>query len=173
MSKKGRGVLLAVGLGTLVAGSLLGAGIVAWWSSRASGQYLQMMRLSFATEQEMRLRQAWQAGDLTSALRHAACKVEVDKKSRAFDPEWSVWHFWYPLLGVVANERTPWNPAHGTNVEAIAHAQLAVVLERLGRAEDASREFADAKLIGGGADIAIWRQVGISELDRPPVPAAK
>ena len=97
----------------------------------------------------------------------------MDKRPRAFDPARSQWHLWFPLFGVVANGRAQWNPAHDTKVEAVAHAELAVLLERLGRNEEANREFADAARIGGVGDTARWRQVGISELDRPPVPAAK
>ena len=37
MSKGTAKAFLAVGLGTFVAGGLSGAGVVAWWSSRASG----------------------------------------------------------------------------------------------------------------------------------------
>jgi len=50
----------ALGLAVFALGAIAGGALVAHWSVRASRLHLQMMRLTFAAEQEMLLRHSWQ-----------------------------------------------------------------------------------------------------------------
>lgn len=160
--------LFAVALVIFMVGVVAGAALVAFWSSKASRLYVQMTRFSFASEQELLLRRAWQKGDLQTALTHAACQVVADGPTRAFDPAHSQWHFWFPVFGAGAAERTAWNPARGTNVEALAHAELAAVWERLGRSDAAEREYAEAMRITGVDDALQLRRVALQILNEAP-----
>ena len=158
--------LVLAGLLSFAAGVLAGGALVSAWSRRASRLYVQMTRFSFALEQERALGEAWRRGDMPAALRHAACQVEADKPSRAFDPSESRWTYWYPLYGAVISARPEWGVASGKNIEAIAHAQLAVVWEQLGNAEAARSEYQEAIKITGSNQEDRWRQIARSELDR-------
>lgn len=157
---------LVAGVLVFTVGVLAGASLLAFMSSHASRLFLQMVRMSFASEEETRLAEAWRKGAMSDALAHAACGVAAERGPQAFDPVRSPWGMGFPLMGAFVTERTRYPVQDSSRVEALAHAKLAVVLERLGQAEAAQQEYAAAARLTGQTDASRWKEVALSELGR-------
>lgn len=158
--------------GVFTVGAVLGAAGVCVLAARASSLYVQMVRLSFASEEERRLVEAWSRGDLASAERHAACGIEAEGALVSFDPSRSMWDFSFPLFGLWVNEGTTYPVSDRTRLLALAHSRMAVVLERRGRAEDAALAYAEAARLGGGGSIDEWRSAAAIVLAGAGSPSA-
>lgn len=139
-----------------VAGGVVGAAALSLLSTRASKLYVQTLRLSFASEEERRLADAWRRGDYVSAARHAACGIEAESESASFNPSNSVWDWTYPVVGLWVNERTSYPVDSRDSLRALAHSRMGRVLEKQGKSDEAAKEYAEAARLGGG-DANRWR----------------
>lgn len=144
-----------------VSGGALGAIGASAAAVRSVQSGLLAARGLFAYDQRERLALAWNAGDLNEALAYARCADEVEFSEGAgwFDPRairWSVWHG-SPYQAILAAS----DAARAKTDEGLAQARIAVVLERLGRTEDAQERLAQAVKIGG-RDVAWWRKAGLT-----------
>ncbi len=150
------------------AGMIVGAIIVGLLSVRASRLYIQMVRLSFASEETQRASEALRRGEALDASRHAGCGIDVEGNTSTFDPVNTMWTLSFPLLGAWVTERTKYPVADRTQLVALAHARFGVILERMGRTEEANQEFAEAGRLSGRADITTWRKAGLVTLGQAP-----
>ncbi len=126
--------------GVLAAGMVCGIIIVSLMSVRASRLYVQMIRLSFAAEETQRAREALGRGDLSAASRHAACGIEAEANTSTFDPLNTMWTVSFPLTGAWVTERTRYPVADRSNLAALAHARLGVVLNDRSRSGNSDRD---------------------------------
>ena len=149
-------------VGSIVLAFLAGcvAGSYATWRAAFGAAHggLQAARGVFAHDQEERLALAWNAGDMNEALAHARC---------AYEAEYSEGARWFDVSAL------GWNPFQGTAFqsafteqdrlkrEGLVQAKIAVVLERLGRADEARERLAQAARTGGN-DLAWWRKAGLA-----------
>lgn len=143
---------------SLAVGISIGAVGTSLLAARASRVYVQIVRLSFTAEQESRLKAAWQAKDLRAAERHAACGVELEGESHAFDPAASIWSPGFTVLGFWAHEGTRYPVSDRTGLRALAHARLGRVLEEAGRSDEAVKEYATAGRLGDDENAEKWRK---------------
>jgi hypothetical protein len=158
--------LLLVGALALafVTGAVVGALIVSAAASRAAQVTLGGARGMFVSDQEARLAMAWNAGDMNEALAHARCAYEAKYAEGAgwFDTSaigWSVWGGALTHAIVVTPNAANFEKARPIE-EGEAHAMIAVILERLGRADEANERLARATKVGG-QDPAWWRNLGL------------
>jgi hypothetical protein len=83
-----------------------GAGVAAV-AAEASRAYLRGAQLTFATEQDRQLSNAWRAGDFEEALLHAGCAIEAEQgetAARTFDPARNKWSLSYALTEAIIVE---------------------------------------------------------------------
>jgi hypothetical protein len=152
-------------------GICAGASFMAFLSWRANRVYLQMVRMSFDAEEESELAATWRKGSLSDALAHAACGVVVARGPRAFDPARSLWDLDFPIMGVFATERMRYTGLEGNSRwEALAHAKLALVWERIGQSEAARREFKEAARLDGKAGASeCCKETALHLLEQAPL----
>jgi len=161
LSRKGLAIAAAFFVGLVAGGSA-----VAVMSARASRLHVQMTRLRLASELADRTGLAWKRGDLPSAAIHASCAVDVEGDTAAFNPLDTFWDFSFPVMGLWTTEKTKYPVEDRGPLVALAHARLGVVLERMGRTDDALREFAAAAAVSKARDPGQWRMAGTSTLDK-------
>lgn len=150
-------------------GFAAGGAVVAAIAAKASRAYLRGAQLAFKDEQDRRLSDAWRAGRVEDALCHAGCALETEHgeaAEKAFDAARNEWSLGYAFLEVMIVEpNRPTAERVRPISEARARAKLAVVWERLGNAEAANRELANAARISGNTDVAKWRRFGEQNVD--------
>ena len=151
----GRRATLAAVL--FAAGLASGAGVMAVLSARASRLYLQMVRMSVASEQEARMAAAWRRGDVAGTLVHAGCGLEAEKGGRAFEGIHSSWGLGFPIMGAFVTARTKYPVDDSTRLQALAHAKLGIAWEGLGLRDQADQEYAAAGRLTGLNDPDRWR----------------
>jgi hypothetical protein len=158
--------LVFVGSITLAFVTGTAAGILATSAaaSRAAQVTLYGARDLFVYDQEARLSKAWNAGDMNEALVHARCAYEAKyaEGSGWFETSavgWSVWGGALTNTMVLAPNAENFARARPVQ-EGQAHARIAAVLERLGRADEANDRLARATKVGGH-EPAWWRGLGL------------
>jgi hypothetical protein len=158
--------LLLVGVIALVfvTGAVAGALATAAAAHRAAQVGFRAARGLFVSDQTSRMAIAWNAGDMNEALAHARCAYEAEFAEGAgwFDPKaigWSVWGG--SLLDMmVVTPNAPTAQKVRPTLEGEAQARIAVVLERLGRTDDARTRLAKAVAVGGREE-RWWRELGL------------
>ena len=156
--------LLLVGALAFMAGGVAGVLVTSAAASRAAQVSLGAAQGYFVYDQEQRLALAWNAGDMNEALAHARCAYEAKfaQGARWFDTKalgWSVWGG--ALAQKIIVEPNAANFAGSKPIqEGEAHARMAVVLERLGRADEAKHRLVLATKVGG-REPAWWRDLGL------------
>jgi hypothetical protein len=158
--------LLLIGIIVLafVTGAVAGALVTSAAAHRAAQVGFWTARQLFVDDQESRLAIAWNGGDMNEALAHARCAYEAEFAEGAgwFDPKaigWSIWG--HALLHtIVVTPNAPTEQKVRPTLEGTAHARIAVVLERLGRADEANDRLARATEVGGRRP-AWWRELGL------------
>lgn len=133
-------------------------------ASHAAQIALGGSRMLFVSDQEARLAQAWNAGDMNEALAHARCAYEAEFSEGAgwFDAKaigWSIWGGAFVQKAIVEPNAANFASARPIH-EGEAQAKIAVVLERLGRADEAKDRLALATKVGG-QEPAWWRGLGL------------
>lgn len=154
-------------LAVFLVGVACGALLIAALATRASGLHLQMARMTLSSEQERRAVEGLRTGDLGSALIHASCGVVLEESPDALKPSHSPWTLAFPVVGAFVTERTKYPVDDNTRLKALAHAKLAVVWERIGDHERATRELGAAVSISGDGDAGKWRAAGLAVLEGP------
>jgi len=147
-----------------LAGAACGGLLVASLAERASGLYLQMTRMTLASEQERRASQALRSGALAAAMNHASCGVILEEGPEALKPSRSAWHLTFPAMGAFVTERTTYPVQDNTRLLALAHAKLAVVWERGGDQQRAAQEYETAVRLAGDGDVIKWREAARAAL---------
>lgn len=152
-NKKRFGFIIAFVIGVFVGGAFMG-----FLSMRASNIYLEIVKTNYKQEQEMLGDQFWKNGKLNEAVVHYSNVVQVISGAdmKAFDPNRAKWSFSFPFAAVVLNEIK--NKAdlsgHGKAFdEGVARGKLGMVLESLGRNEEAQREYSSAAKLTGMKEI--------------------
>jgi hypothetical protein len=158
--------LLVIGSVALafVAGGAGGALVTSAAASRSAQVGLEAARNLFVYDQAQRLAVAWNAGEMESALVHARCAFEAEHGEGAgwFDTKALGWGVWGgALLQKLVVEPNAASMARTRPLdEGIAHAKIAVVLERLGRADEARNWLLRASSVGG-REPGWWREAGL------------
>jgi hypothetical protein len=156
--------VVALVVAAFVSGAAAGAFVTSAAASRAVQVALRSARGLFVYDQTQRLAVAWNASDMSEALAHARCAYEAEfaEGARWFTTSatgFSVWDGAFIEVAIV----NP-NAAKAEKVrpmeEGFAHAKIAVVLERLGRAKEAKERLEQA-VKTGGREPAWWREVGL------------
>lgn len=146
-----------------LAGGVVGTLVTSAAASRAAQVTLGGARRWFVYDQTQRLALAWNAGDLNKALMHATCGYEAEFGEGAawFDPKtigWSIWGGAFAQKTIVEPNAASMTRARPTE-EGIALAKIAVVLERLGRGDEAQARLGQAAAAGG--EKVEWRELGL------------
>lgn len=144
-----------------VAGGAVGVVAAALAGYRSMQVGIQDARGLFAYDQTQRVALAWNAGDMNEALVHARCAYEVEFAEGAKWFEESAQDLRL-LAGPVFRLEPHPRPADRdpATEEGLAQARIAVVLERLGRADEAQERLALAAK-AGGRNAAFWETAGL------------
>jgi hypothetical protein len=154
---------LAFALGLAVGGIAVAA-----VAQQASRTYLAGSALTFRSEQDRLLSQAWRRGDAEAAVRHAGCALEVEhgEGAWAFNPSSQQWSLGMALTEVMIRRPNLVLEEKARPLEeGLARAELAVALERLGQQDSARRELANAARLMGNVDLAKVRAAGLESVD--------
>jgi hypothetical protein len=162
--RRRRFFLVGVIILAFVAGGVAGVLVAAAAAHRAAKVALGNAQLMFVSDQEARLALAWKAGDMNEALAHARCAYEAKYADGAgwFDTSaigWSIWGGALTHAIIVTPNATNFEKARPIE-EGEAHAMIAVILERLGRADEANDRLARATKVGG-QEPGWWRNLGL------------
>jgi hypothetical protein len=163
-ARRSRFFLVGVIVFAFVTGGVAGALITSAAAARAAQVTLRGAQGMFVSDQEARLAKAWNAGDMNEAIAHARCAYEAEFAEGAgwFDSRaigWSVWGGAFTQMAIVQPNAASFASARPIH-EGEAHAKIAVVLERLGRGDEANGRLALATKVGG-QDVAWWRGLGL------------
>jgi hypothetical protein len=138
-------------------GIIFGGAFMGFLSMKASKVYLEVVKTHYKQEQEMLGDQFWKRGKLNEAAVHYSNVIQVfsgrDMKSLSPDNAWS---FGFPFAAIILQEIKNEADVSGRGkafAEGIAHGKLGMVLERLGRKEEAQREYSSAAKLTGMNDI--------------------
>jgi hypothetical protein len=143
-----------------LAGTVLGIVLTTVLADRTSHDGLRGARALFALAQNDRLALAWNNGDMNEALVHVKC---------AYDAEFMDGSWWFDVSAIRLGAASRGLPPAS---EGMAHAKIAVVLERLGRADEARDQFAQA-VKASGHDVNGWRALGLKTVGESSEAVAK
>lgn len=162
-NKKSFGFIVA-----FLVGIIFGGVLMSFLSMRASKVYLEIVKTNYKQEQETLGDQLWKSGKLNEAAIHYYNVIQVlsstDMKSLSPD---HVWSFGFPFSAIILNEIKNKSDIHGRGKafeEGIVRGKLGMVLESLGRNEEAQREYLSAAKLTGMNDIDRVRKF-ISDLN--------
>lgn len=159
-----RAVAIVVGVCAFVVGVAVGVATTTAAATRAARVGLDAARSLFVYDQTQRLAVAWNAGDMNEALAHARCAYEAEFAEGAgwFDTKALGWSVWGGALldKIIVDPNAPLMARARPRDEGVAHAKIAVVLERLGRADEARARIGRAMKVGG-RDSFPWREVAL------------
>ncbi len=155
----GRNRRVAVVVLAFVSGAAASALAASAAASRSAHLAIHGSAGLFVYDQEGKLAAAWNAGDMNAALAHARCAYEArfGSSSRYFDIESVGWTTHALVVEPNAEVTARARPTE----EAIARAKLAVILERLGRASEATMELDRAAQASGVRDMAKLHELGL------------
>ncbi len=119
----------------------------------------------FVYDQGQRMAIAWNEKAPAEALAYARCAYEAEfaEGARWFDKaveDWSVWGGAFLQVAVVEPNRATSDKVRPLT-EGMALARIAVVLEQLGREQEAQNRLAQAIKVGG-RDADYWRKLGLA-----------
>jgi hypothetical protein len=152
MNRKLFSLLVAFLIGGIFGGALMG-----FLSMRASKVYSEIVKTNYEQEQETIGDQLWKRGKLSEAVIHYSNVVQVlsGTEMKSLSPD-HVWSFGFPFAAIILNEITNKADVSGRGkafAEGIARGKLGMVLESLGRKEEAQREYRAAAKLTGMNDI--------------------
>jgi hypothetical protein len=135
-------------------------------AERTTQRGLEDARGLFAYDQAQRVALAWNAGDMNEALAHARCAYEVEfaEGARWFEASADPWRRRAGPLYRLEPNAAPADRDPATE-QGLAQAKIAVVLARLGRADEA-RERLERAARAGGRDVAFWEKAGLMMVQR-------
>lgn len=126
-------------------GIVFGCVLMGFLSMRGSNIYLEMVKTNYIQEQEFIADQFWMRGNLNEAVIHYHNAVQALSGTglKAFNPDHMKWSFGFPFAAIVLNAITEKSNKTGGRVifEGINRGKLGMVLESLGRHEEAHREY--------------------------------
>lgn len=141
----------------LIVGIFIGGVLMSILSMRASRVYLEIVKTNYKQEQEMLGDQLWKSGKLSEAAVHYSNVVQAisgaDMKSLSPDHAWS---FGFPFTAIILNEIKNKADVSGRGRafdEGVARGKLGMVLESLGRNDEAQREYSSAAKLTGMNEI--------------------
>lgn len=151
--KKPFGLLFAFLVGIIFGGAFMG-----FLSMRASKVYLEIVKTNYKQEQEMLGDQLWKSGKLNEAVVHYSNVVQVISGAdiKSLNPDRAQWSFGFPFAAIILNEIKNKTDVSGRGKafdEGIARGKLGMVLESLGRGEEAQSEYLSAAKLTGMNEI--------------------
>jgi hypothetical protein len=163
-----RSFLVVAILAAFLCGAIVGGAVTTAAARRAGKVFLTAARSLFVSSEEQKLAGAWKEQDMNAALAHATCAFEAGygDGARYFDLStigWSVWGG--ALTDTLVVEPNAETAQHARPLaEALARARMAVVLERLDRADEAQRQLDLAAKAAGDRDGTKWRDIALQTI---------
>ncbi len=169
----------ALGLSSLIAGMITGVILMGLLSMKASKIYLESIRIDYLTEQELLAVRAQKDGDSNQALIHYSNLVYATSPSgiRFFETMQSKWSFSFPFAAIIVEEigrDAGASKLSRAGIEGVNRGKLGIILEALGRKNEAEEQYQIAAKLMGTNDtqevrerIKYIQEKNIQNLPRP------
>lgn len=153
-----------------IVGFVLGAIFLSILSMKASKVYLEMVRLNYIYEQEELGKGAWKKGDLQNSFYHYYNVVQAISEPgiQSFNPAHVKWSFDLPFSAVIVNtilKETDKLKRGKVINEGIHRGILGLILETMGRYDEAQQEYIHAANLMKIDDIEKVRKIAKKIID--------
>jgi hypothetical protein len=139
-------------------GILTGAALTGILSMKASRVYLEIVTAGYTREQEARGDECWESGKLSDAVHYYVNVVDAISSNGIYQSGTEdIWSVGFPVYAIILNSVAKNADVEGRGKrfqEGVVRGKLGMVLESLGRNEEAQREYSSALRPTGMDDLA-------------------